>query len=148
MTDRHIAARAMQIAQQSNGSVYWADACKQAIRERCGDNVEMILDLAVQSFGRMAKEYKKSQYNLPEQATLFDVPELLMLATPLGELMVHREEATAGQVQEWVDAGERHHGSQHKAFKAKRKQLRELDLDPSRNYLEQLKELRDGQDRQ
>ena len=91
---------------------------------------------------------------LPEQPTLLDLPAVIAIqrtlvvagiSTPLGHLFIPADMATAGQVEQWAREGTQHHGSQHKRFKAIASQLKDLGLDPSENYLQQVSSLGGGQ---
>jgi hypothetical protein len=143
--ERQIISRAIELAGKAGEPVPAAVALRRAIDERCKGDYQAVLEMLVGEGLSKMKDARQRTYNLPEQATLFDLPGVIALMTPLGDLFVPADMATAGQVDQWAREGEQHHGSQHKRFKAMRAQLKGLSLDPSRNYREQLKELGDSQ---
>ena len=142
--NRSIAARALEIMNAAAGPMYWHDAVLQSIREFYGDNVDAYAAALADGYAAAGREYKKSQYELPDQPTLFDIKPVLILDTPQGALAVRKDEATAQQVGEWLEQGDRYLSSQSRRFKAMRAQFQTLNLDPARNYLDQMKELNRG----
>lgn len=139
--DRSLIARAQEII-AAEGTIAGRDALKRAILERYAGDLDALADALVDSNVSGMKDLRKRTYVLPEQATLFDVPAVIGIGTPLGDLYIKAEDATAGQVQQWAREGEQWHGGQHRHFRRFAQSFADLGLDPSRNYREQLKELR------
>lgn len=144
--DKTLIARVQQLASESDGKRTIHDLLKQALRERFRDNDEGLLDFAAQASGGVLKTLRQRSYDMPEEWTLFDLPSSIVITSPLGDLIIPNETATAGEVDQWLTEGEQYHGSQHQRFKSRRKAMKSAQLDPSRNYMEQLKELRAGDD--
>ena len=144
--DRHLIARANELATQGSGPVAAGDALRKALDERCGGDYGKALDLLVDEGRSKLKDARKSTYTIPEQPTLFDIPAVIAITTPLGDLFIPRELATNGQVDQWLREGEQHHGSQHKRFKSMRAARAELELDPSENHVESLRSLMGGEE--
>lgn len=143
MTDSSIAARAQQIADQSSEKMYWAEAVKQAIREKCGDDPVALLELAAGAYQKIAKTIMDTQYDLPtDDPTLFDLREHIMVSTERGPLIIHREDALPPEVESWLKAGKRKHKSQLRRFERMLEKFEAVEMDPARPYMEQLRELR------
>lgn len=142
--DQSLIARVQQLADASDGPRSAQDLLVDALRERFAGDMEGLLRFAAATGGSALKNLRTKSYDLPEQGTLFDLPSSIVITSPLGDLIVPNHIATAGQVEQWLTEGEQHHGSQHKRFKSRRKALKDASLDPSRNYLVQLRELQSG----
>lgn len=137
--DRHLIARAIEIATGSDKPIMSPAALRRALDEMLDGDYERAIDmLAAEGQSRM-KYGKKRTHILPEQPTLFDLPTAIAIATPVGDLWLRSDLASAGQVDQWAREGEQDHASQLKRFKAIRAQLKELALDPSENYLKQIR---------
>lgn len=143
--DRSLSARAHEIIhiRATSGTPVTADeAIREALHERCGGDYTKLLEMAAGFAGGFAREAKKTTYQLPEQASLFDLPAVIAVSTPLGDLFIQSDDATAGQVDQWSRDAMQFHGSQHKRFKTFRANFKSLDLDPSDNYKSMLKSIR------
>lgn len=136
--DRSVIARASELAAAGTQPVPAVEALRQALKERCGGSYERAIDMLVNEGRSKLKDARQRTYTLPEQPTLFDLPSVIAITTPLGDLFVPSEMATAAQVEQWAREGQQHHGSQHKRFKAMASQLKDLGLDPSENYRQQI----------
>lgn len=143
--ERQIIARATELAATGGKPIASADALRQALDERCGGDYQAALDMLVNEGRSKLKDARQRTYNLPEQPTLFDLPAVIAISTPLGDLFIPSDMASAGQVEQWAREGQQHHGSQHKRFKAIASQLKDLALDPSENYRQQVASLGGGQ---
>lgn len=139
--ERQIIARATELAANAGEPVPAAVALRRALDERCGGDYQAAMDMLVGEGLSKMKDARQRTYNLPEQPTLFDLPAVIAVTTPLGDLFVPADMATAGQVEQWAREGQQHHGSQHKRFKAISSQLKDLSLDPSENYRQQVASL-------
>lgn len=139
---RSLHARTMEIVKAHPDGIHSSIAFRQAVDELCGGSYDRAIDILSGEWSGKLRDAKKSVYVLPEDPTLFDIPEWIVIATPLGDYWVEKERATAGQVEQFFREGEQWHGGQHKRFKAKHKQVKELGLDQSRPYMEQIRELR------
>lgn len=142
--DRHIIARATEIATNEGQPIAETAALRRALDERCGGDYALALDLLVTEGRSKMKDARQRTYTLPEQPTLFDLPQVIAVTTPLGDLFLPADMATAGQVEQWAREAQQHHGSQHKRFKAMAQQLKGMALDPSLNYRDQVRELGAG----
>lgn len=144
--DRSLIARAQEII-AAEGTIQGRDALKRAILERYAGDINALAEALVDSNASGMKDLRRRTYVLPEQPTLFDVPAVIGISTPLGDLYIAAADATAGQVAQWAREGEQWHGGQHRQFKKFAQSFTDLALDLSRNYREQLKELRAEDDK-
>jgi hypothetical protein len=140
--DRSIIARASELVARGDKPVPASEALKQALDERCHGDYGLALELLVVEGRSRLKDARQRTYALPEQPTLFDLPSVIAITTPLGDLFIPSDMATAGQVEQWAREGQQHHGSQHKRFKAMAAQLKGLGFDESENYQEQVRSLK------
>lgn len=145
--DRSIIARAQEFIARSASPITSREALKQALAERYASDPEGLLNFAVDGGVSAMRDLRKRTYDLPEQPGLFDLPPVIGISTPLGDLFIHLDDATAGQVGQWAREGEQHHGSQHKRFKAIRGQIKESALDPSENFKAQLRAIGGGDEK-
>ena len=137
--DRSLVARTQQIIVDATGQVTSRDALRQAVVERYGSDVDALIDAFVAASMSGLRELRKRTYELDEGPTLFNLPSVIGVTTADGDLFVHLNDATAGQVQQWAAEGEQYHGSQRSRFKAIRKQVAELDS--AENYQSQVRAL-------
>jgi hypothetical protein len=137
--DRSLIARAQQIIAEATEQITGRDALRQAVHEKYQNNPEALLDAFVDASMSGLRELRKRTYELPDSPTLFDLPSVIGVRSPDGDLYVHLQDATAGQVQQWASEGEQYHGSQRRRFKAIRKQVKELDS--AENFQSQVRAL-------
>lgn len=105
------------------------DAVKIALRERFGQDIEQLLDFTASTVG-VLKKLSRATYELPDQATLFDIPQTIVINTDEGPLFIGREQAQLGQVRQWVSEGLQHHSAQKYRFGRLAKDLKSLDSQP------------------
>ena len=139
--ERHIIARATQLVATTTNALQESAALRQAIDEYCSGDYNRAIDLLTNESRSKLKDARKATYNLPEQATLFDVPQVIAITTPLGDLFLSADQASGGQVEQWAREGRSHHRSQEKRFDAICQQIKDLHLDPSMNYKDQIKSI-------
>jgi hypothetical protein len=142
---KSLAVRAMQIATTADGNTYTAEALAQALIERFDNDPKLIAEALAGMMKSAAKSIKGGTSQLPAQATLFDVPELIAISTPIGDLLIHGEDATTGQSRQWGAECEQWHKQQAKRFTKWNGRLdAEIEsgaLDPKLNHRQQLRAL-------
>jgi hypothetical protein len=129
MSDQQwLVLRTQEIIAQSK-EINGRDAVKAALRERFDGNFEQLLNFAV-SMTSVLKKLSKSTYELPDQPTLMDIPQTIVVNTDEGPLFVDRQSAELGQIRQWVVDGLQHHSSQRYRFSRLAKDLKNLDSYP------------------
>lgn len=131
--DQTARLRAHEIVLNSQQPITLQEAYATVYQERFGDDVKAILrELAKQAAGS-SKALVRSTWVLPDsendQLTLLDIPAVIAVDTPDGPLFIQRPQATARQVLEWLENGERHHSTQKYRFKNGRKDVTSLVRD-------------------
>jgi hypothetical protein len=139
--DKSLVARAQEMAANSPEKITAEESLAQAILERFDDDPKLIARYFADAVKGWTKELRVRTYTLPEQATLFSIPETIAIITDEGDLLIPADLATAGQVRQWVREGRRHHKSQEKKFARFDAQLKSLELNPKENYKDQLRAL-------
>ncbi len=113
--DQTLKLRAQEIIEKASGPILVADALEQAIVERKLSQAELVKMLAALGANLM-KGLRVESYQLPErtghQLSLFDVPAVIGITTPQGDLLVSKDVANLGEVRQWIREGERHHSVQ------------------------------------
>jgi len=154
--DKHLKARAKQLAQMSAAPMTEDEALGQAIRERFGNDPEALIGVAVRAASGWANEIRKNGFNADtsgdenEQATLplgdcFErLPHVLGIRTEEGTLLFTKNSGTDAMVRQYQKEGLRHHKSGVRFFTEFGKQLQCVGFDPERNFAEQLHELESG----
>lgn len=141
--DKTLTLRAQEIITRSDDPINITDALAQALRER-GLSYEELLHLAVSNIS--TRSLRKSTYELPEQDGLFDVPSIICIGTPDGDLFLPRSGATVAQVAQWADEAQAHHATQNHRFKKFKKQLsRMADLDKNMLWIQARAQLEAGE---
>lgn len=105
------------------------DAVKAALRERYDGNFDQLLDFAASLTG-VLKKLSKSTYELPDQPTLMDIPQTIVVSTESGPLFIDRAQAQLGHVRQWVFEGLQHHSAQKYRFSRIQKDLKKLESSP------------------
>jgi hypothetical protein len=115
-----IQARAQEISYNSPVPIAVREACKQALQERYGSNPDALLEAAATLAAGAMSGLRQRTYHLPEQATLIsDIPGVIGITTPDGDLIIPKAEATAEQVRQWNKEALQHHSTQrlrHRRF--------------------------------
>jgi hypothetical protein len=72
---------------------------------------------------------RKRTYEIPEQPelALTDMPSVIGITTPGGDMFVQRSEATVGQVRQWNREALQHHSTQRLRHKRFRDDLKLID---------------------
>jgi hypothetical protein len=113
-----VQARAQEISCSSLTPITVRDACKQALHELYGNNADALLDAAATLAAGTMSGLRQRTYQLPEQVTLTsDIPGVIGITTPDGDLIIPRSEATAAQVRQWGREAVKHHSTQRLRFK-------------------------------
>lgn len=111
--------RAQEIINASPDGMTTKDALKQAILERYRDDPTALADLAASLAQSTMKGLRRRTYELPDrgQVALFDIPTVIANRTKDGDLIVPRDHANVGQVQQWQREGDQYHSTQALRFK-------------------------------
>jgi len=126
-----VQARAQEISCSSPTPITVRDACKQALRELYGNNPDALLEAAATLAAGAMSGLRQRTYQLPEQATLTsDIPGVIGITTPDGDLIIPRPEATAAQVRQWAKEAMQHHSTQRLRFKRFAKDLAVAEDEP------------------
>src|SRR6266536_1579478 len=130
-----VQARAQEISCNSPAPITVRAACRQALQELYGNDPAALLEAAATMAAGAMTGLRQRTYELPEQLTLTsDIPGVIGITTPDGDLIIPRSEATAGQVRQWNREALQHHSTQrlrHKRF-AKDLKVAEDEPDESR----------------
>lgn len=119
-----IQARAQEITHNSPQPVNVRDACKQALNELYGNDPVALLEAAATFAAGAMSGLRKSTYHLPEQAQLaFDIPGVIAITTPDGDLIIRSTDATAAQARQWAREGLQYTSTQRLRFKRAVKDL-------------------------
>lgn len=97
-------------------------AMEMALRERY-DDYDKLVQFAASSLTSVARQLKKSTYELPDTPTLFDIPATIFVDDDNGGFFVSSDRAEIGMVRAWARDGERHHAAQRYRFKRLNKRL-------------------------
>lgn len=126
-----VQARAQEISCNSLAPMTVRDACKQALSELYGNNPEALLDAAATLAAGTMSGLRQRTYELPEQATLTsDIPGVIGITTPDGDLIIPRAEATIEQVRQWNREALQHHSTQRLRHKRFQKDLEIVEDEP------------------
>lgn len=129
MSDQQwLVLRTQEIIAQSK-EIGGRDAIKIALRERFGDDFDQLLNFAAGLTG-VLKKLSKATYELPDQPTLMDIPQTIVVNTDEGPLFMDRQQAKLGHVRQWVSEGLQHHSAQKYRFNRLAKDLKKLDEQP------------------
>lgn len=118
--DRSIQLRVQEIVNNSPVPINVHDALEQVLRERFGDDLDALRKWAASAGVSSMKGLRKRTYELPEaddQGSLFDVPTVIGIITPEGDLLIPKDQANTGHVRQWTKEGLQHHATQRLRFK-------------------------------
>ena len=129
-----IQARAQEILHASTGPMPIRDACRQALTELYGDDPDALLEAAATFAAGAMAGLRQRTYQLPEQPTLaFDIPGVIAITSPDGDLFIRRSDADTGQVRQWAKEGLQYTSAQRLRFKQAVKDLDIADDLPDEN---------------
>lgn len=129
MSDQQwLVLRTQEIIAQSK-EISGREAVEVALRERFDGNFDQLLKFAA-GLTSVLKKLSKSTYELPDQPTLMDIPQTIVVNTDEGPLFVDRQQAQLGHVRQWVSDGLQHHASQKYRFGRLTKDLKKLESQP------------------
>lgn len=116
-TDRaSIQLRVQELINSTQEPITDHEALKRVLAERYKDDPDGLLEYAT-SMGRTAlRGLRKRTYELPEQDGLFEIPPVIAISTPDGDLFMAREQANFDQVVQWIREGLQHHSTQNLRF--------------------------------
>jgi hypothetical protein len=118
--DRGVELRAQEIVMTSAEPITTEAAFKQAIRERFGTDVEALTEALASAGASRLRSLRRSTYHLADddgQGSLFDIPQVIVVTTTDGELVVPKAHAATGHVRQWQKEGQQHHSVQASRFK-------------------------------
>lgn len=126
-----VQARAQEISCNSIAPITVREACKRALFELYGDSPEALLEAAATLAASTMAGLRQRTYELPEQATLTsDIPGVIGITTPEGDLIIPRAEATVEQVRQWNREALQHHSTQRMRHKRFQKDLQIAEDEP------------------
>src|SRR6266700_1473191 len=126
-----VQARAQEISCNSSKPITVREACRQALHELYGNNPDALLEAAATLAAGAMSGLRQRTYELPEQATLTsDIPGIIGITTPEGDLIIPRAEAAAGQVRQWNREALQHHSTQRLRHKRFAKDLKIAEDEP------------------
>lgn len=116
--DRTLQLRAQEIISKSEDPISIQAAVEQALRERTKGDYDMVVKIASAIGASSMNGLRKRTYDLPEmrEDTLFDIPALIVIGTPDGDLFVPRDHASTAHTRQWIREGRQHHGAQSMRF--------------------------------
>jgi len=119
--DRGVQLRAQEIMLTSGEPISVIEALKQAIRERFGADIEALIEATATATAGSLRGLKRASYHLPDdddgQGSLFDIPQVIVVSTEDGDLVVPKAQAETGHVRQWQREGRQHHSVQLSRFK-------------------------------
>jgi hypothetical protein len=126
--DQSLRLRAQEIITSSPDGMTTRQGMKRALAERFKDDPAGLLEFAAAAGCVGMKDLRKRTYDLPEpgEGVLFDLPQIIGVSTPEGDLLVPREKATLGQVRQWTREGSQHHATQKLRFRRFAEELEPL----------------------
>ncbi len=124
--------RAQEIINASAQGMNIRQALKQALLERYGHDLDALAEAAA-AFGASGMSgLRKRTYELPDdQASLFQIPNVIGIRTEDGDLLIPRQNANLGQVRQWQKEGHQHHATQLLRFKRAGKELEAVKEEPA-----------------
>lgn len=126
--DRTLQLRAQQIVNDSAEPISIRAAMRQALLERYKDDFDGLVDMASAVSASSMNGLRKRTYELPEdEDTLFDIPSLIVVSTPDGDLFVPRDQADTSHTRQWVIEGRRYHSVQTGRFERFKVDLDQID---------------------
>lgn len=125
MNDRALSLRAQEIISASADGMTTAQAMEAVLRERFAGDPDGLLKWAASVGSSGLKGIRKRTYEIPDlfQGTLIQIPQVIGVTTPEGDLLIPRDKATLGQVRQWAREASQHHSVQKLRFKRFREQL-------------------------
>lgn len=117
---RALKLRAHEIVRTSQDPIAVTAAVQQALKEQFGDDIEAVREIAAALMAGTLKDLRRTSYDLPEesgQPALFDIPQVIVVSTPDGDLAVPKAQAETGHVRQWQREGQQHHSVQLSRFK-------------------------------
>lgn len=120
MSDKQaLTLRAQEIINSSPNGMTTKDAMKQALRERYANDPDGIFEVAASLAASTMKGLRKRTFELGDNAQLglFAMPTVIGVRTTEGDLLVARDQASAGHIKQWQREGQQHHATQHLRFK-------------------------------
>lgn len=123
--------RAQEIIAASPGGITTQEALKKALAERYKNDPDGLLEYAAGASSNFLKDLRKRTYELPDpDLTLFNIPQVIGISTPDGDLILTRDSAVLGHVRQWGREGQQHHGTQKLRFKRFNEKLEHLKDEP------------------
>lgn len=131
-TDRaSIQLRVQEVINNSPAGITARSALLVVLAERFKDDAAGLLEYAASVSESSVKGLRKRTYELPENGdALFEIPPVIGISTPDGDLFVPRETANLGQVRQWVREGDQHHSTQSLRFKRFGAEIEPLKEEP------------------
>lgn len=129
MNDRNsLRLRAQEILLQHPEGMTTRAAMRQALEERFRDDPTGLLEYATGASDSLLRGLRQRTYELPEidEATLFDIPPVIGISTPEGDLLISADLATLGQVRQWHREATQHIATQR--LRRRRFQHQTLEL--------------------
>lgn len=114
-----VQARAQEIVFNTTEPITVVEACRRALAELYGADPEQLLSVAATLAAATVSGLKRLTHNLPEPGSqlVMDIPSVIGISTPDGDLFVRKDEAEADQVRQWAREGLQHHSTQRLRFK-------------------------------
>jgi hypothetical protein len=142
--DQTIKLRAQQILNSSSGPMLIRDAILKALEES-KYTTEQLREMLATVASTSMKGLKQRTFDLPEptgQLSLFDIPQVIGITTPQGDLLIPKDQATLDEVGQWTREGLQHHETQALRFRRAKDDVALLDdLDGDIGWTEARKSL-------
>lgn len=136
--DKSIIARAQELVAHSNAQMTLEQAIAESIFERFDGDGKRIAYYMAGQVKNWTKAIRKASYDVPEHPTLFDVPQVIIVTSPDGDVAWPIDIAPAKVVGQWWTEGEQYHGGQHRRFRLGKERHFSLPMDPDKGYKEQV----------
>lgn len=126
--DQSLKLRAQEIA-AAEGSITIREAVKRALEERFDGDFDALVEIAATLGAGSLSNLRQRTYDLPEEQDVlpFDIPDVIGVRTPDGDMLVRRDDAQRGQVRQWQREAHQHHSAQAYRFKRFGEQLALVD---------------------
>lgn len=121
-----IMLRVQEVINASVEPITAHDAMKKVLAERFKDDPAGLLEYAASVGESSLRGLRKRTYELPEGDALFELPQVIGIATPEGDLFLTREQASFEQALQWIREGRRHHSTQSLRFERAEREVEPL----------------------
>lgn len=140
--EKSLIARANELANASKDPVELEQSLVNALLERHGHDAMALARAWAHQERSQLSQIRKRSYHLPKDPTLFDLPPVIVIQTPDGDLLLPEGTRLGKHVKQWVREGKRYHKSQRTRFEKIAEKVEALDCGDDDNYDEAIRAIR------